>query len=56
MKHVRQISKNIPAPAAPWQDALCVIIEFANALLGAKGGSVPLLDFFDEKCQPVTPP
>ena len=55
MKHVRQITKNIPAPAAPWQDALCVILQFANDLLGVKGGSLPLLDLIDEKCEPVVP-
>lgn len=49
MKHVRQLSKTIPAPAAPWQDALCLIFGAVVDIANLKESPIPFLAFFTEK-------
>ena len=52
MKHMKQISKKVPAPAAVWQEVLCQVSATLVDLLTIKGGSLPILTFLDAKCQP----
>ena len=54
MKHVTLVSRKVPARADLWQDILCEVAGVVVGLLDAKGGSVPLLTYLDEKCQPST--
>jgi hypothetical protein len=49
VKHVRQMSKTIPAPAAPWQDALCLILGAVVDIANLKESPIPFLSFFTEK-------
>lgn len=55
MKHVQTISCKQPQKAAGWQDVLCELAPLLNAVLGAFGGSSPLLGYVDEKCEIPTP-
>lgn len=50
MKHVRRITKSVPAEAALWQDIVCVLTNALVSVLGLAGGSSPLLTYLDEKC------
>ena len=52
MKHIKGISKRTPALASTWQDIFCEVAGVVVGLLTAKGGSVPLLTFVNDKCQP----
>ena len=52
MKHIKQVSRRVPAKAAVWQDILCEVAGVVVGLLDSKGGSVPFLTYLDEKCQP----
>jgi hypothetical protein len=54
MKHIKQISKRVPARANTWQDFLCALAGVAASLLTVKGGSLPFVSYIDEKCQPST--
>ncbi|MCC6486442.1 MAG: hypothetical protein IT364_03005 [Candidatus Hydrogenedentes bacterium] len=52
MKHISLVTKTMPARADLWQDIVCEVTGVVVRLLEVKGGSVPLLTFLDEKCQP----
>ena len=54
MKHLKQVTKQSPRRADVWQDVLCTVAATVVSLLGAKGGSIPLLTWVDNKCQPST--
>lgn len=50
MKHIKQISKESPAVASDLQELICVMSKVAHEALDAKGGSLPIVDFFYDKC------
>ena len=52
MKHIKSITKQGPTSAAAWQEFLCYIIRVVVDMLGATGGSLPILSYLDEKCPP----
>jgi len=55
VKHVRCISSSAPAPAAAWQDAVCIFVGLLNGLLEAFGGTSPFGGYIVEKCTIPTP-
>ena len=54
MKHITRISTKSPSKAAVWQDIVCTVTYFFSSVVGAKGGTSPLVDVAYQKCNPVT--
>ena len=54
MKHLKQVTKRLPKRADVWQDVLCTLATAMVSLLSTKGGSVPMLTWLNDKCQPST--
>lgn len=50
MKHVQSLTKHVPAYAAPWQEVVCYGSQAIVDILSAKTGSVPILNYIEEKC------
>lgn len=50
MKHIRGISKGLPARGAFWQDAVCVVAQAKSGIITALGGTLPLAEAIDDKC------
>ncbi len=50
MRHVGQISVSRPKPAEEWDAILCIICRDLGEMITAKGGSLPLLDYVNAKC------
>ena len=50
MKHFRTVSRNAPARANEFQDAICAIAGVVAAVLGALGGASPIVVLIDDKC------
>jgi hypothetical protein len=51
MKHIMRVSSDVPRKAADVQDILCDVSHQFALVVEAKGGSLPLVSFLDEKCQ-----
>jgi len=50
MKHIRGISKGLPARGAIWQDAVCVVATAKSNIVTALGGTLPIATTIDDKC------
>jgi len=48
MKHINSISRGVPSKADEWQDIVCIIANFLASFLPE--GTLPLVDFVDDKC------
>lgn len=55
MKHIKQLSVKTPAPAAAWQDAICILVSTINGILEAFGGESPFGGYIVDKCTIPTP-
>ena len=55
MRHFQAITKTSTKPANEVQDALCLVANAVAAVLGALGGSSPIVSFIDGKCAFETP-
>ncbi len=55
MTHLKGISKSTPAGADAFQDAICIVVNVVNALLGSFGTTSPFGDFLGAKCEIPTP-
>lgn len=50
MKHLRPFTKRVPEKAELWQEILCSINHLVFGVVSAKGGTAPISQFVDEKC------
>ena len=50
VKHVKQLSAAAPAPAAAWQDAVCILVTTINGIIEAFGGESPFGGYVVNKC------
>ncbi len=50
VKHLKHVTKRVPATANLWQDIVCYAGQFLADVLGAFGGASPVLDYLTEKC------
>jgi hypothetical protein len=56
VKHIRPVSLNVPARAAGWQDAVCILVTTINGILEAFGGASPFGGYIVDKCTIPAPP
>ena len=54
MKHIKRVSKAIPANAEVWHDQLCIFLGFVGAFATAKGATLPILDALNSLCEPAS--
>ncbi len=50
MKHMKQLTAAAPAPAAAWQDAVCILVSTINGIIEAFGGESPFGGYVVDKC------
>jgi len=50
VKHLRSVTKASPTEAALWQEIFCQMALFFSSLLESFGGSSPIVDFIEGKC------
>jgi len=56
VKHIKRISKELPARADELQFIICEVSRVWSDLLAFKGGTSPLLGFVNMKCDYLSEP
>lgn len=50
VKHLKQVTAATPAPAAAWQDAVCILVTTISGIIEAFGGESPFGVYIVDKC------
>ena len=50
VKHLGFITQTAPGKAAAWQDVICYSAHAIAGVVTAKGGTSPVANYLDEKC------
>lgn len=55
MKHMRCISQGNPVRGNAFHEFICAFAVAMNAIISATGGTSPIFQYIDEKCDLPTP-